>query len=135
MSKFETLKHHEVSRPVKCVAVWSLTWQRYAWASLVRMTESSPRRKVKMEERRKHHHFLSTRHSSLSIRGMPWPQYASLHYTLWVLLTSGAKVSILSPIFIVKDVCIPHFSTSDVSEIRKMQKWHNIHFSQDRLGL
>ena len=64
MSKFETLKHHEVSRPVKCVAVWSLTWQRYAWASLVRMTESSPRRKVKMEERRKHHHFLSFRHSS-----------------------------------------------------------------------
>ena len=53
-----------------------------------------------------------------------------------VLLTSGAKVSILSPIFIVKDVCIPHLATSDVvSEIRKMQKWHNIHFSQDCLGL
>ena len=45
------------------------------------------------------------------------------HAVFRVLLTSGAKVSILSPIFIVKDVCIPHFPTSDVvSEIRKMQK-------------
>ena len=107
-----------------------------AAAALTTSTEKIPMRKVQMEERRKHHHFLSTRHSSLSIRGMPWPQHASLHYTLWVLLTSGAKVSILSPIFIVKDVYIPHLATSDVvSEIRKMQKWHNIHFCQDCLGL
>ena len=56
-----------------------------AAAALTTRTERIPMMKVQMEERRKHHHFLSTRHSSLSIRGMPWTQYASLHYTLYAM--------------------------------------------------
>ena len=42
-----------------------------AWRRRTRRTEKIPRRKVKMEVRRKHHHFLSLRHSSSPKIGKP----------------------------------------------------------------
>ena len=56
---------------------------KYCWANLVTMTDIKPRRKVKIDERRKHHHFLSLRHSSYSIRGMPLKRKKSDN--IWVI--------------------------------------------------
>ena len=50
------------------------------WSSLTKRTERMPRMKVKMEDRRKHHHFLSFRHSS----------------SLWMGRPAGPEVSIIS---------------------------------------
>ena len=55
--------------------------QNNAANALTKSTEKIPIRKVQIEERRKHHHFLSFRHSSSSMRGIP----------------SGAKVSWPTP--------------------------------------
>ena len=49
-----------------------------AWRRRTRRTEKMPSRKVKMEERRKHHHFLSLRHSSSPKIGTPSPAPVSI---------------------------------------------------------
>ena len=101
---------------------------RYCWANLVTMTDIKPRRKVKIDERRKHHHFLSLRHSSYSIRGMPLKRKIQ---TLLELpdLTSGAKVSMLSPIFIlaVLSISLKHFKNTYESTNSGITFKKNVH--------
>ena len=66
-----------------------------AWRRRTRSTEKMPSRKVKMEERRKHHHFLSLRHSSSPKIGTPSPAPVSIasliHPSFWNKQISGLQ--------------------------------------------
>ena len=68
-----------------------------AWRRRTRRTEKMPSRKVKMEERRKHHHFLSLRHSSSPKIGTPSPAPVSIasliHPSFWKSKFQGSKGS------------------------------------------